>query len=196
MFNFFKIRKILKNGDFDIGFNPWSFGLESCCLLTYCNSYLLYKDFKKPSQINHYEVVRKYLHLDLKDWSIENLKMRDNYKKILICPQSTDKNRSISSNQLDHILIKFNKKYIDPEITIAAMDITYFRLNYNQFLFKKSYHSSECFIDLVKKSELIICSDSGPLHIANALNKSVIAFFNVTNPEFVINSGDILKLND
>ena len=81
------------------------------------------------------------------------------------------------------------------EITIASIDKVHFREGCNQFLFEKSAQSSQQFIDLVKKSELVICSDSGPLHIANALKKTVIAVLNYTNPEIVINSGDTLALD-
>ena len=66
--------------------------------------------------------------------------------------------------------------------------------NCNQFLFEKSEQSSKQFIELVKQSELVICSDSGPLHIANALKKPVIVILNATNPEVVINSGSLVKV--
>jgi len=196
-----KAKNILKKNKFDIGFNPWSFGLESCFLLTFCNKFQYYKDFIRPKKINHYEVVRNYLNLDSKDWFICNINLQKNYKKILICPQSTDINRSISEGQLDELLTYFKSQYFESEITIAAMNKTYLRANHKFFCFKKSSRSSKQFINLLKQNELVICSDSGPLHIANALKKTVIAFFNTTNPDLVLNSGDKLnlageKLND
>lgn len=189
-----KAQNVLKKRKFDIGFNPWSFGLESCYLLTFCNKFQFYKDFKRPKEINHYEVVRKYLNLDSKDWFIRNVNLQEHYKKILICPQSTDKNRSISGEQLDELLTYFKSKYFDPEITIAAMDKYYFRANHSFFCFKKSSKSSKQFINILKQNELVVCSDSGPLHISNAFKKTVIAFFNSTNPDLVLNSGDNLNL--
>ena len=190
-----RVNKLLKKRKFDIGFNPWSNGLDSCYFLTYCKKFLCYKDFVKPDIINHYQVVRKYLQLSEKDWIIEDQSLKDGYQKILICPQSTDSNRSISAIQLNKLLLDLKKKYKTVEITIASMDKVYFREGCNQFLFEKSAQSSQQFIDLLKKSELVICSDSGPLHIANALSKTVIAVLNYTSPEIVINSGDILALD-
>tara|TARA_B110000008_G_scaffold276992_1_gene317396 strand:+ start:369 stop:1247 length:879 start_codon:yes stop_codon:yes gene_type:complete len=194
IFELIKAQNLLKKMKFDIGFNPWSFGLESCYLLTFCNKYQFYKDFKKPKEINHYEVVRKYLNLDSKDWFVRNINLKEHYKKILICPESTDKNRSISEEQLDEILTYFKSKYFEPEITIAAMDNDYFRASHSFFCFKKSSKSSKQFINIMKQNELVICSDSGPLHISNSFKKTVIAFFNATSPDLVLNAGDNLKI--
>jgi ADP-heptose:LPS heptosyltransferase len=189
-----RAKNILKKSKFDIGLNPWSFGLESSYLISFCLKFEFYKDFIRPKEINHYEVVRKYLNLDSKEWFVYNLDLEKDCKKILICPQSTDKNRSISFSQLDELLIYFNSKYYEPEITIAAMDKNYFRVDHNFFCFKKSSRSSKQFIKILKHSDLVVCSDSGPLHIANAFKKAVITFFNSTNPELVLNSGEYLYL--
>ena len=86
--------------------------------------------------------------------------------------------------------------YNQPEITIASMDKSFFREGCNKFILEKSAHSSEQFIDLIKKSALIICSDSGPLHIALALKKDLLAFMRITIPDIVINSGSSLKINE
>ena len=190
-----KLNSILKKRKIDIGFNPWSFGYESCYFLTYCQNFLFYKDYKRSEQLNHYEVVRQYLHLESKKWIISDLATNINYKKILICPHSTDKSRSISNIKLEHIISNLLQKYPKSEITIASMDRADFRLTHNQFYFNKTAESSQNFIDLVKQSDLMICADSGPLHIGNALNKPLIAFFNATKPEVVINSGDTLNIH-
>jgi len=42
---------------------------------------------------------------------------------------------------------------------------------------------------LIKRSDLVIASDSGPLHIAGAFNKDVVAEFYSTEPEVVLNTG-------
>ena len=57
------------------------------------------------------------------------------------------------------------------------MDKSYFRDGCNKFILEKTAHSSEQFIDLMKKSALIVCPDSGPLHIALALEKRFISFY-------------------
>ena len=193
-FDMLKVNALLKKKKYDIGFNPWSNGLDSCYFLSYCRKFLCYKDFKKPDVINHYQVVRKYLQLPEKDWVINSLNLNNIYKKILVCPQSTAIERSVSSDQLDKLLSDLVSNYQSPEITVASMDKAFFRVGFNKFLFKKSEQSSQQFIDLVKQSELLICSDSGPLHIANALKKPVIVILNETNPEVVINSGSLVKV--
>jgi len=194
LFELLKIDLVLKKWRPDIGFNPWSYGLDSCFFISYCKKFLFYKDFLKPQTINHYQVVRRYLNLKEKEWKIVNLVSKGNYKNILICPQSTDNERSILSDQLDKIISEVESDFDSPDITIASMRLEYLRDNINSFVFKKNAISSQNFIKLVKGSDLIICADSAPLHIANALKKHVFAVFNSTKPEVVLNSGDKLTI--
>jgi ADP-heptose:LPS heptosyltransferase len=195
LFDMLKINRKLKKWQPDIGFNPWSNGLDSCYFLTYCKKFLCYKDFDRPNVINHYQVVRRYLQLPEQDWKIKKLNLKDNYQKILICPQSTDPAREISSVQLDVLVSDLNRKYQNPEITIASMEKSHFKDKCNHFLFRKSAQSSQQFINLVKQYNLVISSDSGPLHIALALNKDVLAFFYTTSPEIVVKSNSCLGVN-
>lgn len=193
-FEMFKLNLYLKKWSPEIGFNPWSFGLEGSFFVSYCQKYQLYKNFNKPQDINHYEVVRKYLRLPKKIWKIENLVFALNYKRILVCPESTDTDRSISNSQIDKIINELNLSSDNTCITIASISTKY-RISYcNNFFFKKNEKSSRNFIKLVKNSDLIICADSAPLHIANALKKNVIAVFNTTSPEIVLNSGSKVNL--
>ncbi len=192
LFNMLKINHALKKWRPDVGFNPWSNGLDSCYFLTYCKKYLCYKDFKRPKAINHYQVVRNYLKLQGKTWNIDKLTLKKEYKNILICPQSTDPERSISSPQLDELIVDLNKKYKNFKLVIASMDSSFFRENIAKFTFEKSSKSSIEFIGLVKSSDLIICTDSAPLHIASALGKDLIAVFHITKPEIVINQNTAL----
>jgi ADP-heptose:LPS heptosyltransferase len=140
-------------------------------------------------------VVRRYLKLPEKDWVINELILKQSYQKILICPQSTDTNRNLPGEQLDTLILDFQKMYNQPEIIIASMDKSDFRGGCNKFILEKTAHSSEQFIDLIKKSALIVCSDSGPLHIALALKKDLLAFMKITVPDIVINSGSCLIIN-
>jgi hypothetical protein len=195
LFDMFKINLRLKKYLPDIGFNPWSNGLDSCYFLTYCRNFLCYKDFDRPDIINHYQVVRRYLQLPEKKWKINELALKEDYQKILICPQSTDRSRGITEDEIDALVSDFNIKYHDPDITIASMDTTHFRSNCQQFLFSKSSQSSAQFINLIKSSDLVVCSDSGPLHISSALDKDIIAVFYVTNPEVVLNTEDYIYLD-
>ncbi len=196
LFDMFKINQKLKKWQPDVGFNPWSNGLDSCYFLTYCRNFLCYKDFDRPDVINHYQVVRRYLQLPEKEWKIDELVLKQDYQKILVCPQSTDLSRAISSVKLDELIFDLNDKYQNPEITIASMDKSHFRNKCNHFLFRKSAISSQQFIDLVKQSDFVVSSDSGPLHIALVLNKDVLAFFCTTNPEIVVKSGSYLEVDN
>ena len=36
---------------------------------------------------------------------------------------------------------------------------------------------------LIKKCSAIVCSDSGPMHIASAINNKIVSLFGPTNPE-------------
>jgi len=194
LFDMMRAHRLLKKWNPEIGFNPWSNGLDSCYFLTYCKRFQCYKDFLRPEVINHYEVIRNYFLLPKKAWKIKQLNLKKNYKKILICPQSTDSNRSISNIQLDGLINNINDKYRNPEIIIAAMDKLYFQDSCSQFLFKKTAQSSLQFINLVKDSGMIIAADSGPLHIALALKKDTQAHFYSTNPKYVVNCGSILDI--
>ncbi|MDA9031040.1 hypothetical protein N9I31_04295 [Candidatus Pseudothioglobus singularis] len=194
LFELVKAIKLLKSCVFDIGFNPWSNGLDSNFYSSFCKKFLLYKDFKKPKVINHYQVIRRYLKLPEKDWNVNKLKLEDNYTKILICPQSTDIMRNIPNDQLDKLILEFNSLYNSPQITIASMDESFFRHQCKRIKFKKSADTSKLFLTQMKQNSLIVCSDSGPLHIALALKKDLIAFMVSTNPQDVINSGASLVI--
>lgn len=193
-FDMYRIVKFLKKNRFDIGFNPWSNGIDSCYYLSFTDKYLCYKDFVKPGLINHYDIVRRYLNLPSKEWKINDFPFNNNYQSILICPESTDDDRSIAKKQLNTIISELKRKYSNANITIAAMSKSYFNISDKSFIFDKSKGSSLQFIKKIKKNDLIICSDSGPLHIAAALNKPVVAYFRNTNPEIVINANTEVKL--
>lgn len=189
LFDMIKVVSLLKKEEFDLGFNPWSNGIDSCYFISFCKKFLCYKEFKKPEPINHYEVVRLYLKLPSIKWSVDEIKLKDKYKNILICPQSTDEDRSISNRQLKEFIEGLKIKYENALITIAAMDEKYFIQGCSSFRFKKSKSSSQEFLNLVKSSDLAVCTDSGPLHIATALKKDVVAVFNITKAEIVLKNG-------
>lgn len=189
----YRINRFLRKKQFDIGFNPWSNGIDSCFFVSYCKKFLFYKDFERPDAINHYEVVRKYLQLPAREWRIRDLQLNNDYKSILLCPQSTDTTRSISNDELDQMILKLSSRFDNPRITIASMDKAFFRTGCHRFLFEKNQKSSVKFLRLVGRSDLLVCSDSGPLHIASALGKHLIAIFRTTSPEIVVNSGTTLK---
>jgi ADP-heptose:LPS heptosyltransferase len=194
LFEMFKVTSLLKKRSFDIGFNPWSNGLDSCYFLTFCQRFLFYKDFQKPIEINHYEVVRRYLMLQEKAWFVNKLTLNQNYKRILICPESTDLNRGLLSRELDKTILELNELYNFPKINIAAIDKNYLRDGCEFFNFEKTAESSKQFLKLMKMSDLLICTDSGPLHIGLALKKDLIVIMKKTIVETVVNSGSTLSI--
>ena len=189
LFDMLKVNRVLKKWHPDIGFNPWSNGLDSCYFLTYCKYYQCYKDFDRPQEINHYQVVRRYLQLPEKPWRVKEMVLQDDYSRVVVCPQSTDVYRSITKAKLDQVLTDIKENYQRADITIAAMDQSYFKSGCEQFVFKKTADSSQRFIELIQQADLVVCSDSGPLHVASAFDKDVVGFFYVTKPEIVVNTG-------
>lgn len=192
MYDMIKIHILLKKEQFDIGFNPWSNGLDSYFFISYAKSYFPYKEFKKPKEINHYNIVREYLGLEKKSWIVNNFKLKKHYDNILICPESTDLHRSLKNDVLEEWIEYFNTG----TITIAAMDKRYFRKNTENFLFQKSANASRLFLNLINRSDLVICVDSGPLHLSTILNKPTIGIFYSTDPEYVVNSDSIIRFEN
>lgn len=196
IFEFIKVFFLLKKENFDLGFNPWSNGTDSCYWISFCKKYFCYKNFNRPDVINHYEVVRKYLQLPSKEWYIKDFSLQKKYNNILICPESTDDYRSMSQLELKNLINFLIKRFPSSEIRIASLDKTYKLEGYFHYKFKKSSNSSKEFINLIKKSNFIFCVDSGPLHISTALGKDTIGVFNNTTPEFVINTNSKIKIID
>ena len=192
LFEMAKVIKLLNYEEFDIGFNPWSNGLDSCYFISFCKKFLFYKDFDRPSNINHYQVVRRYLQLPEKKWEVNDFSLQENYTKILICPHSTDPSRNLSIEKMNQIIFELQNTYTRTEIVIASIDKSYFRDDCQKFIFEKSNHSSNQFLKLMKESSLVVCADSGPLHIALALGKDLVAFMISTDPKIVINTGSNL----
>ena len=95
---------------------------------------------------------------------------------------------------MNQIIFELQNTYNRPEIVIASMDKSYFRDDCQKFIFEKSDYSSKQFLKLMRESSLVICSDSGPLHIALALKKDLLAFMISTDPKIVINTGSYLLI--
>ena len=161
------------------------------------------KELHSVGHINHtaiYLVITYAISLALLLFNFNNL---NSYQKItlvvttivLFYVTATDTNRNLPNDQLDKLILDLKKMYLQPEITIASMDKSDFRDGCNKFILEKTAHSSKQFIDLIKKSALVVCSDSGPLHIALALKKDLLAFLRITVPDIVINSGSCLLIN-
>jgi len=191
LFQMIKVHWALKSWRPDVGFNPWSNGLDSCYFLSYCKSYLCYKDFLSKNNINHYEVVRKYLQLKPAELKLKKAKL-DSVSKLLICPQSTDIKRSMGIEELRQAISFFKDKHKNLIIFVAAMSKEFDVIeNVNFFNFKKNKKSSQDFICLVKNSDMVVAVDSAPLHISIALGKNTLPIFKITKQEMVLNSNSV-----
>ncbi len=195
LFDMFKVIRLLRRERFDVGFNPWSSGADSCYFITYCNYFLCYKEFDRPHEINHYQVIRRYLMLPEKVWVVDRARLGDRYGNILICPESTDRERSMKKEQIDEMIGRLRSRYPGANVILAVIDKTVINDNYGIFVFSKTKRSSEDFIKLIKSCDLVICVDSGPLHISAALGVDLMTLFYTTKSSIVLNSGTRLVEN-
>lgn len=192
--SFIKTILFLKKENFDLGFNPWSNGDDSCFWISFCKKFFCYKVFNRPKVINHYEVVRKYLNLDSQKINLKNFDLSTEYNKIIICPESTDEQRSLSVSDVEVLTQNLIKKYAKLNIIICALDEDYKLESCLFFKFKKTNKSSLEFLSLVSSSDLSICVDSGPLHLMMSLNIDTLAIFNITTPDIVLNYNSKLNI--
>jgi ADP-heptose:LPS heptosyltransferase len=181
----------LGNKRFDIGYNPWSAGHESCYFISRCRYFSCYKSHPLPAinTSNLYEMLRLYMSLPTKAWHVQPFTLANDYRHILLCPQTTNPEKDLDIELLENTATILKERYPNATMTIAAMDTGFFLDGYDAFQFKKSADSSRRFIDLMKTSDLVICADSAPMHLATIMDKDNVAFFFSTNPEVVMNSG-------
>lgn len=182
--------KYLKNQNIDLGFNPLSFGDNSNYFILFAKKYSVFKYAKQfTEKINHYDKIRLYLNLNIKqEKNIIDFQIKKDMK-VLIAPFSTEHSRSLSIEN-----VKFLQNYFKNNIlALPKAERKKFK-NSNLFIFEKSKKSSQKFINLLKEVELFIGVDSGPLHIALALNKQCVGIFGPTAPSIVLNNEQKIKI--
>lgn len=197
LFNLFKITTFLKKENFDLGFNPWSFGENSEYFIAFAKKQKFYKNFsnyQKYTKIdNLYDRIREYLFLPINkkkqiiNFDISNLKK----KTIILAPFSTDITKNLSIENINTIIKKFNKSNI---ILALPKDKSNYKFNVKKFIFYKNKRNSEKFLQLMKETDIFIGVDSGPLHLAIALNKPSIAIFGPTAPQTILNNNQKIKI--
>ena len=178
--NIFKLLYILSYLKFnkpDLGFNPFSWHEESEFLISFAKKFSFFKNQKFNFYDNYYNIMRKYLNLSQKRIKLYNIEYGNN---ILICPESSEKRRSLTKEQLLSLI----KKYKNKNIILAVNNKL--NINVNQFIFSKK--NSKKFLELVKNSELMIVVDSAPLHIGMLYDKNIIALFSSSSPGRVLNT--------
>lgn len=181
----------LGNKRFDIGYNPWSQGHESCYFISRCKHFSCFKTHPLPEikESNLYDRIRLYMSLPSRQWKLNTFTLANEYQQILLCPQTTNPDKDLDVDLLKYTAETLKERYPNATMMIAAMDTSFFIDGYDSYQFKKNASSSQRFIDLMKASDLVICADSAPMHLATILDKDNIAFFFSTRPEVVMNSG-------
>ena len=181
--NIFKLLfLIMKIRKFDLGFNSYSWGNESEFLISFTKKFSFFYNIKLNILDNYYNKARKYLLLPKQEIVLNEVKL-DNVKNILICPESSEKRRSLMQNHLDYLLDKYKN------FNIIVAHSNKYKTNTKEFIFSKK--NSPEFLNLLKESDLIISVDSAPLHLAMLYNKKIYAIFSSSVPMNVVKSGDI-----
>lgn len=179
---------------FDLGFNPYSYGAESKAIARMAAWSKIYANSKDAMKVNYYDRVRQYFELPLAGDLRKTQPLPESVRSIIICPDSSELRRTLTDKQLEKIIIQAREKWPAAKITLASGRPLSIEID-ERFNFKKSLRNSRKFIKLIKTCDLMIAVDSGPLHIAAALNKKVIGFFSSAMPATVINANsDVFAL--
>jgi len=198
-FSFFKTIYFLKHKSIDIGFNPWGHGKDSEYFVTFAKRFFFYKKFDNfPKTHNLYDRVRKYFLLETMKEKILHSFPVHNKKNIVLAPISTDITKNLSLEQITY-LIKFLKTNIPMANITVALPKTFKNIptNAEKFIFGKSTEKSYQYLQLLRSCDLFIGVDSGPLHLALALNIDSIGIFGPTSPATILdNKQKIIVLRD
>ncbi len=196
-----RLTRKLRREPFDIGFNPWSHGLESEYFISFAKRFHSYGAFADyPRTHNLYDRARAYLGLPEKPAALTG-KIPPQAKRILISPFSTDARKSLNADDLKKLIAWLGKRYAGASLTLALFpeeDTKVGDLPRARFYFGKSRKRSRAFLELVKGSDLFVGVDAGPLHLADALGVPSIGLFGPTAPETILDrdSGIVpLRLN-
>ncbi|MBI3575813.1 MAG: hypothetical protein HY083_09210 [Gammaproteobacteria bacterium] len=201
LFGLWRLTRLLKREPFDIGFNPWSHGLESEYFIGFARRFHSYGAFADyPRTHNLYDRARSYLGLAAKPAALTG-RIPAQAKRILISPFSTDVRKSLNQDDLRKLIAWLGKRYENASLALALFpeeDEKVGGLPLARFHFGKSRKRSRAFLDMVKGGDLFVGVDAGPLHLADALGVPSIGLFGPTAPETILDraSGIVpLRLN-
>ncbi len=173
----------------DLGFNPWSHGKESQALISYARRFYRFTDFAATADWrNHYQRVRQYLQLPDPPVSRPD-GPPEKVARIVVAPFSTDPRRSLSAEDVARLLRLLETRHPGARVTLALFAREAHAvegLGGARSFFGKTRRHSEQFLALLQNCDLFVGVDSGPLHLADALGKPVIAIFGPTAPETVL----------
>ncbi len=201
LFGLWRLTRLLKHEPFDVGFNPWSHGLESEYFISFAGRFHPYGAFADfPRTHNLYDRARSYLGLPAKPAALAG-KIPAQAKRILVSPFSTDVRKSLNQDDLKKLVAWLGKRYPEASLALALFpeeDTQVGDLPLARFYFGKSRRRSRAFLQMVKGSDLFVGVDAGPLHLADALGIPSIGIFGPTAPETILDrdSGIVpLRLN-
>lgn len=177
----------------DIGFNPWSHGSESEYFISFAKKYRFYTNDRRcspPYTENLYDKPRIYLNVEVPNWNHEQPILKTKYKQIIICPESSDIEKSLNDKDIKTILSGIQN--LQPKNIVLAASSKFFRNNrfdgIQKIILGRSKKASLEFLNAMINSDLLITADSGPMHFGYVLNMDIIAYFSKTVPEWVLDS--------
>ena len=119
LFGLWRLTRRLKREPFDIGFNPWSHGLESEYFISFARRFHAYGAFADHLRThNLYDRARAYLGLPEKPAALTG-KIPTQAKRILISPFSTDVRKSLNADDLKKLVAWLGKRYENASLALA-----------------------------------------------------------------------------
>ncbi len=186
----------LKKEHFDLGFNPWGHGDDSEFFLTYCKKFSFFKKIDSFSKTdNLYDRVRYYLHLPVQTPKVLREPKFASVNNILIAPISSDVTKNIDMVSLERLIGQLKQKFDNPAITVSVpKGYEKMAKGVDQFVFSKSTKASSAYVRQMGDTDLFVGVDSGPLHLALALEVESIAVFGPTAPFTILDNNDCVKV--
>ena len=184
----------LKYKNFDVGLNPYSYGKESKDIASLAKYAVFFTNFKDIFETNYYDRVRYYLGIEPRGSFKVSAKIPEKVSRLLFCPESSEKRRSLTQLQSEKIIETLRKQWPDCEISLVTARPHSTLDNVDRVVsLRKSETSSRRFLDEVVSTDLLVSVDSGPMHIGAALGKQVLAYFSSALPAIAINANDQVR---
>jgi hypothetical protein len=183
----------------DLGFNPWSSGPDGLFFASLAKSRRTFSVFWKARAAQGRNFERESFHDFLNAYfGIEqesptrsmNHSLPELPTEILVCPESSGPQRTLDLRHTLQLCEYLQSRWPDAHLTVAAADSQYALMagqkNMPFLRLKKSVTSSRQLIERIQAADLVVAVDSGPLNIAIALERPVLALFSNESPERVL----------
>lgn len=183
----------------DLGFNPWSSGPDGLFFASLAKSRRTFSVFWKERAEQRRNFERENFH-DFLDayFGIEresqtgsmNHSLPELPTEILVCPESSGPQRTLDLQRTLRLCEYLKSRWPDAHLIMAAADSEYALIagqkNIPFLRLKKSATSSRQLIERIQAADLVVAVDSGPLNIAIAMERPVLALFSNESPERVL----------